>query len=1490
MAADPPLTDSRRASQLREALTRSAPMLAPDWVGLRKEGDFGRALVEIAARLAEHSTSRLDRTALRDKLAFLEALDVATPPPQSATAPIVFTLAEKRGTPVSAPARVQLTAKPGKADKEGEEDLTFETREAIDISPARLAELIVADPAADRIERAPGFVTRGLESDAPAINYRLLSAVETGSDALQLVQAVGIDPEDLLRLGGIAYRVETLDGNIVRLRDRLTGPSPAGARVEKLIALEAFELRNLQEHAVYVGHKELLKLDGPAEINLRFRPADAAVPHRRARRRISDLGDPGRRRRSRLAGARPGRRRPGGAAPGQGLAGQRRRARGGPAGKSRWLRIRLRTPIAGACGPATGALSVQLQVRSAAPPQGETEGSGTIAAAFYNGQPLPTSTAFFPFGPEPQRFDIFSLSAPEALSKKGARVTLDFKLDDASLRSMAYDPAAPDHVYGISVNGRLQSIRFAQSVPAVWRPLGLAAADGAAPGEGSVRLDPGAPPYVLRIGATLDLVFVRGKDEAIRVARVGTTDGNVAVIDWQSLAHPAGKPFAAFCLIPAPAAGLSQADGLLVYRRAAPTLPLAYLLAADSDGFYSQAIGFGGVPAGGWTQLQSTLAPGEEAALALAGGNSDDAVVVAIDAAGALHRGALDLARARIDWTALNSKGAKAATTVQPLAYLDQEALVVAAARKAGDASPSPLIVVGRDPPAGDLAMDLGEVGSFAHMPASDAGDAPLILVTGERGVLIWSGDESEIAGLPAEADPKGLRALLLPPAESPKLLLAVGSELVLEGSASSGRTQVSVEFSDLLHRDPDSPVPSHALIKTDDDRMLDPLEATWLPFEDRLVQPALRTDGNSYLLLEDMGEPFPGTRIEDRRLQLDGADLDTRVDDIIAIGGKTYAVTAKTALLVDLDADLPAGPNLDYEVYRPIRLPAAKFLKADRKRFAKPAKPAAAPVKFLFSGPIAPKNQEIVEAHGDWLLLKKPWTTVPAGTTAQAALFTLPGLAITAQIRLPRESDNPDLSWEYFDGDGWQRLDKWGLIDRTGNFARTGTVTFTVPPALAPTEIAGKEDYWLRVRLIGGDYGRPTYDIVSQPPIQQDPPKPVRSTTSITIDRSRLNPPEIISVEAGYVLERAVPPDRVVADNNLASIDQTQAALARGAVFDLFEGIAQHVADPDGGTRALYLGFGRAPGVTALNIYADAVDRDHPPGELVAESLTPSGWRKIDDADETAALTRPGMLRLFLTPPPEQLPLFGIDGWWLRLRPKRDAARWAPKLRGFFVNAVMAEHAKSISQEISGLEPGRPEAELPARAKAGAAAHPGASRARGAGRGGAQGGREERGQGGDQGRRSEPSRRMGALAAGGHVRRPGRRRPGLPSRSGDWRSPVRRRTLRQDPAGRPRFDPGLQLPAGRRQRRQRRGAGDRHSQQRDRIGRAGDQPRRRGRRRRPAARRAARGQRPRLPPPYRPRACPGRHRGARRRIGAGRGSRALPRRQGLRHRRSRSR
>ena len=108
---------------------------------------------------------------------------------------------------------------------------------------------------------------------------------------------------------------------------------------------------------------------------------------------------------------------------------------------------------------------------------------------------------------------------------------------------------------------------------------------------------------------------------------------------------------------------------------------------------------------------------------------------------------------------------------------------------------------------------------------------------------------------------------------------------------------------------------------------------------------------------------------------------------------------------------------------------------------------------------------------------MAQAWTTAPtSGTAAVLGPSTIGAWTVRA---LERGYDNPELSWEFFDGDGWRRLEQ-GFVDGTQELATSGTVSFRVPATLSATEIGGREDLWIRARLVGGDYGRPKYVVTT--------------------------------------------------------------------------------------------------------------------------------------------------------------------------------------------------------------------------------------------------------------------------------------------------------------------------------------------------------------------------------------------------------------------------
>ena len=180
-----PSTDARRATVLRVELDRAGSAMVPGWrVGVAPDS-FGRALLEIAARFAEETSSRLDRTAERDALALYDTLDIPPPAPQTATATLVFVTEEARTTATSAPLRVQVGA------TVENQDVIFETTRALEVSPARIAEVVAVDPTPTTSSGHPGGSLATERPPDPVGGRLLVTAAAAGSTIVQVARRSG---------------------------------------------------------------------------------------------------------------------------------------------------------------------------------------------------------------------------------------------------------------------------------------------------------------------------------------------------------------------------------------------------------------------------------------------------------------------------------------------------------------------------------------------------------------------------------------------------------------------------------------------------------------------------------------------------------------------------------------------------------------------------------------------------------------------------------------------------------------------------------------------------------------------------------------------------------------------------------------------------------------------------------------------------------------------------------------------------------------------------------------------------------------------------------------------------------------------------------------------------------------------------------------------------------------------------------------------------
>jgi hypothetical protein len=337
-----------------------------------------------------------------------------------------------------------------------------------------------------------------------------------------------------------------------------------------------------------------------------------------------------------------------------------------------------------------------------------------------------------------------------------------------------------------------------------------------------------------------------------------------------------------------------------------------------------------------------------------------------------------------------------------------------------------------------------------------------------------------------------------------------------------------------------------------------------------------------------------------------------------------------------------------------------------------------------------------------------------------------------------PSQPANPALSWEYWNGESWWALAGRELVDQTANFQQSGGVFFTVPADVQPTDVAGRTEHWLRVRLAGGDYGEAKVTVVSQPGAKAN------TTDQVVVrDVSTVRAPYITALKLGYCAIEPVRPEIVLTEDSLGTVDQTSANEA-GLAYPVFTPVAELMnpvsaaeataeaaadaescddpcpaaqasapgpcdapgayqscdspciapsgqggasagAQPTGFVRGLMIGFSKPFAGETVSLYVDA-DPAGPPAELAADILRGGRFIPVNLVKDTSyGLTESGILTLALPGPPDMSDLFGAGAHWLRLRPKGEASTWAPRLRGLHLNAVRARSIETRAMETLG-------------------------------------------------------------------------------------------------------------------------------------------------------------------------------------------------------------
>ncbi len=334
----------------------------------------------------------------------------------------------------------------------------------------------------------------------------------------------------------------------------------------------------------------------------------------------------------------------------------------------------------------------------------------------------------------------------------------------------------------------------------------------------------------------------------------------------------------------------------------------------------------------------------------------------------------------------------------------------------------------------------------------------------------------------------------------------------------------------------------------------------------------------------------------------------------------------------------------------------------------------------------------------------------------AQITLTVTLTNVIAGTIPLPaKPADSLTLRWEFWNGTQWSTLGEsgpgvdatreptkalnavYGFVDETVAFTQDQkTITFTCPLTLSATAVNGQSHYWLRVRIVAGNYGTEAhYESLDKTDANGVPLYKFMPAT--------FQPPSLRTVVLGYSLPTPFTRcDAILADNNFTLLDHSDATRASRTPFSPF--VAMLDTWP-----SLYMGFQR-PGATTgfanrlttlyCGVPAIAYDHsrpDHPVAAtavvVVWEYWNGETWTRLDTRDETQGFSQSGVVTFIGPADFVGSSEFGIRAFWLRARQAGTEAPLtaSPVVQRILTNTVWASHTQTVDKEILGSSTGDP-------------------------------------------------------------------------------------------------------------------------------------------------------------------------------------------------------
>jgi len=326
-------------------------------------------------------------------------------------------------------------------------------------------------------------------------------------------------------------------------------------------------------------------------------------------------------------------------------------------------------------------------------------------------------------------------------------------------------------------------------------------------------------------------------------------------------------------------------------------------------------------------------------------------------------------------------------------------------------------------------------------------------------------------------------------------------------------------------------------------------------------------------------------------------------------------------------------------------------------------------------------QQRTILHYSGDTkiAIVDHPWSETLDATTGFRLITE--DYILWSEFKDPfEESLNPKLSWEYWNKKGWVAFkeSEHAFKDLTRNLLVSAILSFNLPEDIEMTDVSGQENYWIRARIVSGDFGKESYKIEE---------KDLTGEKELTIFpmKSSIRAAKIINLTIRYSLEENRFPEKCFTLNNLNYFDQTAACITDQKRFQPFLKL------PDT-EKSFYLGFDKNFISGPVKIFFAAKELEYNKKnkpKMHWAYRSEKKWKQLGVNDSTEAFTRPEILELKGARDFSPLRLYNDYLFWIRGTLNKGKYITLPELNGIFLNTVWALQAESFSEEILGSSDG---------------------------------------------------------------------------------------------------------------------------------------------------------------------------------------------------------